>query len=439
MDRLIAKFCGLIEKVMSRAHMGSSLPGKLALKYNSNILKELSEQYKVILVTGTNGKTTTASIIAKIINDAGYAVIHNYTGANMLSGITTLFLKHQNDKVKEFAVVEIDEASVPLYTKLAKADFLVGTNIFIDQLDRYGEIYTTLNKLKTGIKDAQGIKLILNGDEPLFGNFNGHTVFFGFKNNIQDSQEIANVEGQFCVNCGIKYSYEFRTYNHLGDYHCKKCDSKRPHLKYSVKDITLKNENSMTFIINNTFVKTNIGGKYNIYNILSAFATAKEIGIEEKVITKSIESYKPHFGRSEEFEYNGKKIRLSLVKNPVSLNQSFTVSTGDCRKICGCFILNDFEADGIDISWIWDVDLEDNMHKFSHVMVGGTRKHDMALRIRIAGYPVKKLKLIDDMNSVIDYIKRQADCKNLYIFATYTAMFKLRKKLARHKLINHAW
>lgn len=442
MDKVVVKFCRYVQKALSYLHRGSSFPGKLALDYNKRILKELSGQYRVILITGTNGKTTTAGLIAKILRDAGRSVIHNSTGANMLSGVMTLFIQHENDRVKDIAVVEIDEASLPLYTQIAGAEYIVATNIFKDQLDRYGEIYTTSNQLKNGFKDIPGLKMVLNGDEPLFGNVEGKAVYFGFaeKPAFAAGEVKSNVEGQFCILCRDKYLYDYRTYNHLGRYFCRKCGYRRPHLDYYVKDINMGGDSSLSFKINDRIsVKAGLGGVYNIYNILAAFAVTRELGISDEIIVRSIATYEPRFGRAESFIYKGKKIKIILVKNPVSFSQGLRIASLNPGDKCGCFILNDNAADGRDVSWIWDVDFENNLTDYKNIYVAGCRGPDMALRLKIAGYDSRKIEIFDSFKALLKRIKTYDRCSNIYIFATYTAMLELRRLLAKQKLVKHAW
>lgn len=442
MDKVVIKLCKYLQKTLSCLHKGSSFPGKVALQYNNEILRQLSAEYRVILVTGTNGKTTTAGLIAKILKDAGFAVIHNASGANMISGVMTLFLAHENDRDKEFAVVEIDEASLPLYTEIAAAEYIVCTNIFRDQLDRYGEIYTTSRQLKNGMRDIPGIKMVLNGDEPLFGNVEGPATYFGFKEKpgCPVNEEKTNVEGQFCIACREKYFYEFRTYNHLGKYICNNCGYKRPPLSYSAGEIVMPDENRLSFKINDRLqINTNLGGIYNIYNILAAFAITGEIGVQDKLIAKSVEEYEPRFGRAESFIYNGKKIKIMLVKNPVSFNQGLRISANYHQGKCGCFLLNDNAPDGRDVSWIWDVDLESSLTAYRHIFIAGTRASDMALRLKIAGYNEHQIEIFSSFKALVNRIKSYEDCDCIYIFATYSAMLELRRLLARQKLVKHAW
>lgn len=441
MDYLLIKFCKLTYKILTFFHMGSSFPGRIALKINKNVLKKLSDKYHVILVTGTNGKTTTSSILAKILKDAGHSVIHNASGGNMLCSIITLFIAHESDKNKEIAVVEIDEANVPLYTAIANADYIVCTNIFKDQLDRYGEIYTTLNKIKSGIEKRPNIKMVLNGDEPMFGLLEGKRLFYGFENNpYKDTETKSNVEGKLCINCRTKYEYDFYTYNHLGKFYCPKCGYKRPELDYKLSNLNIIDDDHMELEINNDLnISANIGGMYNAYNILAAVSMALEIGVPNDVIEKSMTTYKARFGRTESFNYNGKEIKIILVKNPAGFNQGLMVPTYNREDKCGCFILNDNYADGRDVSWIWDVDFERAFTNYKKLYTAGIRKEDMAIRLDNAGYNIDSSCICSSIEDLVEKIKSEDECKYIYIFATYTSMLQLRKILAKQKIVEYSW
>lgn len=442
MDRIVLGLTRSIERALARFHRGSSLPGKLLLEYNPSMLKKLSDKYRVILVTGTNGKTTSASLLARILADAGHPVIHNATGANLLPGIMTLFIKHEADRDKEFAVVEIDEATLPLYTRTASVEYILGTNLFRDQLDRYGEVYSTLRKIENGIREQPDATVVLNGDEPLFGTIKGKTVYYGFeeKPSYTAIEQQANIEGQYCLVCREKYTYEFRTYSHLGKYQCKKCGYKRPSLKYYAKGIRIEADNGLMFKINDRLpVKAALGGVYNVYNIIGAFTVAREIGVPEDVIVRSIQMFRPRFGRSELFEYGGKTLKIALIKNPVSLNQELRLPFFNDRNKCVCFLLNDLDADGRDVSWIWDVDFENNFKEYRRVFVSGLRKYDMAVRLETAGYATDRMTISKDPQSLIDELIACDECDYYYIFATYTAMLEFRRLLAKKGIVEHAW
>lgn len=438
MDKLIIVLCFILYKVLSVFHMGSSLPGKIAVKLDKNILRTLSKKYKVILITGTNGKTTTTSIIYNIIKNSGRHVISNAEGANMLSGITTLFIRHAWDKEKEFAVVEIDEANVVLYSRISSAEYIICTNIFKDQLDRYGEIYKTYQKIKAGIDNMKGIKVIANADEPLFKDLNG--VYFGFAGSPDcDSEDgsKANTEGEFCIECGERYEYEYKTYGHLGKYSCKKCGHSRPDTKYSVSDVSISDDKHLDFKINDVQIKASLGGVYNIYNILAAYSAVSELDIDQSCVLKSIENFRPKFGRAETFKYNDKNIEIILVKNPVGFNQALKLPQYNKDEKCACFLLNDNSADGKDVSWIWDVDFEKEFTDYKDIFVTGKRKYDMAIRLETAGY--KNMKVFNGIDEMVDFILNYDGCNSIYIFTIYTGMLEIRKSFAKRNIIRYSW
>lgn len=420
---------------------GSSLPGLIAIKFNKNILKELSVKYKVILVTGTNGKTTTTSLITKILKDNGNYVISNTSGSNMLSGIITLFIKHEQDQKKEFAVIEIDEANVCPYSKTSDAEYIVCTNIFRDQLDRFGELYTTINKINQGIDNLKGIKAILCGDEPLFNMVTSEKLYYGFDTEpIDNKEDKSNIEGFFCPKCNHKYEYDFYVYNHLGKYKCESCGYTRPALKYYVSSIDKMEDNYMEFLVDNTIlIKANMGGLYNIYNIMSAYSIASELGVSIFNIVTSIENYKPQFGRNEVIIFLNKELKLMLVKNPVGFDQNLRLQGQNYKKKYCCIILNDDFADGKDISWIWDVDFENNFANYEEIYVSGSRSEDMAIRLTTAGYDKNIIKIYKNIYSVIKKLKTCEENSCIYVYATYTSMIAFRKYLAKEKIVNHSW
>lgn len=441
MNVIFIKLCRFLTFTLELMHRGSSLPGLLALKFNKNILKVLSDKYRVILVTGTNGKTTTTSLISRILVDGGYSVISNTTGANMLSGIITLFIKHENDFKKEFAVIEIDEANVPLYSSIGSAEYIVCTNIFKDQLDRFGEIYTTMSKIKKGIDGLRGIKLVVAGDEPLFNFTYENKVYYGFETApINNEEDKSNIEGLYCPKCNSKYIYEFYTYNHLGKYKCENCGYSRPMLKYGVSKILKMKDNYIEFLIDdNVLIKSNLSGLFSIYNIMSAYALTRELGVNIQIITKSIEDYKPQFGRHETIKFFNKEIKLILVKNPVGFNESLKLSELNSNKKYSCFILSDNFADGKDVSWIWDVDFENIILNNEEIFVSGLRCDDMAIRLVMAGYDGNKILIERNFHFLIEKLKTCSENSCIYIYATYTAMIEFRKYLAKEKIVRHSW
>lgn len=424
---------------------GTTFPGKVALKIDRNILKKVSQGYKVVLVTGTNGKTTTTSMIYNIAKEDGKKVITNNTGANLFPGIVTTFIdnyKFFSKTEDSYAIIEVDEANLKYITKYITPEIITVTNLFRDQLDRYGEVYTTLNKILEGITLTKDTTLVLNGDESLLGNLElpNKTVFYGFNAKINEDTKIdVNADAKFCKFCKAPYEYNHITYNHLGDFYCTGCGFKRAELKYAVNEILDLSPDSSTVKINNLDIEVSQSGVYNIYNALCAFAITKELGVKDESIIKSLENQDSSFGRQESLNIDGKEVKIILVKNPAGYNQALDTLCLNKESFSCAFLLNDNYADGTDVSWIWDVDFEKlNNLNIDEVFISGLRCYDMAVRLKIAGLDEDKFIIETEFENLTSKIK-ESDNNKIYILATYTAMINYRKHLYSKGYIKKLW
>lgn len=425
---------------------GSTFPGTVALKFNKNILKEVSKGYKVILVTGTNGKTTTTSMISNIFREKGYRVITNSTGANLYRGIVTCFVDNykffNNKNEKSLAIIEVDEANVKFVTDHITPEVITITNLFRDQLDRYGEVYTTLDKILEGIVKVPSTKLVLNGDDSLFGKLDvpNETIYYGFNKGLNDETAIdVNADAKFCKCCKAPYQYNFITYNHLGDYYCPNCGYKRPSLKYSVNEILDVTPDSSTVVINDTKLTISQSGLYNVYNGLCAYSIGSELGVDGETIGKSLSKQDSSFGRQEEIVIGDKRAKIILVKNPAGYNQALETLCLNKEEFSTLFMLNDNYADGRDVSWIWDVDFEKlSTLPIKDVFISGTRLYDMAVRLQTAGLNSSSFIVEKDYEALTEKIKN-ASTDRIYILATYTAMINYRKHLHSKGYIKKLW
>lgn len=440
---LSAKFTLFLTKTILKG--GTTFPGRVALKIDKNILSKISKGYKVILVTGTNGKTTTTSMIYNIIKESGHPVITNNTGANLFPGIVTTFVDSFKfgSKVKDnYAVIEVDEANLKYITEYITPEVITVTNLFRDQLDRYGEVYTTLNKILEGIYNVPETTLILNGDESLLGKLDlkNPVHFYGFDKAVNDNKTIEiNADAKFCKFCKTPYEYNFVTYNHLGDFYCPNCGYKRSDLMYAVTDIIDINADKSTVKFNDLEVSINQSGTYNIYNGLCAYSIAKELGIADSAIKKSLENQSSSFGRQETINIEGKDVKIFLVKNPAGYNQSLDTICLNKEKFAAAFLLNDNYADGQDVSWIWDVDFEKLTEtNIDEVYISGLRAYDMAVRLKTAGLNPNKFVIEEQYEALTEAIKN-GRCDKLYILATYTAMINYRKYLHSKGYIKNLW
>lgn len=384
-------------------------------------------------------------MITNVLMEKGFNVITNSTGANMLPGIVSCFIsnyKFNNKAQEKYAVIEVDEANVKFITEYITPEVITITNLFRDQLDRYGEVYTTLNKIMEGIVKVPESTLVLNGDESLLGNLDirNPIVYYGFTmSNITNKEIDINADAKFCKVCKSPYKYNFITYNHLGDFYCDNCGYSRPLLTYRVESIISASSESSSFKINNTVFNINQGGVYNIYNALCAYAVCKELNIEDEYILSSFSNQSSSFGRQEIINIGSKKVKIILVKNPAGYNQAIDTVMLNDSSASAAFLLNDNYADGTDISWIWDVNFEKlTSLNLKEIFIGGDRLYDMAVRLKIAGLDKDTLQLKDSYEQLTEGLsKSTADIT--YIFATYTAMINYRKYLHSKGYIEKLW
>lgn len=421
-------------------NQGTNLAGKIVRKIYRRILTELAENIDgpTIVVTGTNGKTTTTNMIAEIIKQNHAAYIHNRAGANMINGITTAFIEKSNllgTRHFDYALLETDEANVPLLLKELKVDYILITNFFRDQLDRYGELDHTINVIKDAVKDTD-IELILNADDPLMVHFQNQTGlkcwYYGFEETRYDTIEgAASREGRFCVLCGQELNYSRYHYAQLGNFECSRCHSHNPRPHFFASELDMSPAINMK--INEMEIKSPYQGFYNAYNVLAAVAFTNIIGIPADVIQTAMAGFSPRAGRMETFAINGKKTILILVKNPTGLNQSLTMLASDTTEKNLFIALNDNAADGRDISWIWDADVEPVTQPaavIKQIVCSGQRSGDIAVRIKYTGFDPQRITIKTSLQEGVETAV-YGECQAAYILSTYTALFKCRKILVK--------
>lgn len=410
---------------------GGTWPGEAASLVSPDLLKKLAGQIKkgIIIVAGTNGKTTTSLFIKNILEEKGFRVIHNATGANLLNGITSSLIEHASwtAKIKaDFAVFEIDENSLPLFLKEITPGVIVCLNLFRDQLDRYGEVDVIAEKWQKAFKNLPStVTIALNSDDPLMSflgeNIHANKIYFGVEKNQTKKTKLEHAtDSIFCLKCGSRLNYELIYYSHLGKWSCQKCG-----FRWTKPDIS-------------TF-KSSLPGFYNLYNAQAAAAAAKSVGIEEKIIRNALNKTVAAFGRQEDFEIKGKKIKVFLSKNPAGFNESLkTVREMKIKNLL--VILNDNIPDGRDISWIWDVDFE-NIASGVRIFVSGSRAFEMALRIKYSRqYPEENQNMVSIINENIaltltqslEYLPKN---ETLFILPTYSGMLEVRKIITGRKIL----
>lgn len=418
---------------------GSSLPGKIAKKMDPAILGELAEGYDVIVITGTNGKTTTTALTRDIFSTT-YPVLSNPTGSNMEQGIIAAFLDRKRRKEKKFAILEVDEASLRYVTEYVKPKLIVITNIFRDQMDRYGEIYTTYNFILEAAKKSPETPLLVNGDLPLFAKneLKNPRLYYGFANEDKetDLHAFINSDGILCPVCDHVLHYHMITYSSLGDYFCPNCGFTRPKLNYEVTAVKELTTTSSSFEIDGKPFKIPVAGQYNLYNALTAYAIARYFGFDVDTIQDSIAHASRTFGRQEVIKIGEHELIINLMKNPVGFNQLVDILGLEEDDFTLVSILNDRPADGQDVSWIWDGEFERlaQQEQIKKTYYGGLRQEDLRKRLVVSGFDEQALEPFDDIEGAIQAIQ-EAPTQKVYLLATYTAMLNLRKALAEHHYI----
>ena len=414
---------------------GTSIIGKIVLKICPDFLAHTNKYIGTkINVTGTNGKTTTSGLVSHLLSGSGNSVINNALGANMIQGVVNALAVDLNPLKKyQYSVIESDEAFLEVIYDKFEADYLLVTNLFRDQLDRYGELATTKKFIQNGIDLKPNLTLVLNADDPLVSSFIGgrEHIFYGVESvNYADGLEQNNskTEEAFnCPKCGKPLKYEKKFYAQQGHYYCD-CGYKRPEPKYKA-DVTLYKTHSVLNVNGDEF-EVPLIGLFNAYNALGAIALCRELGIEVKDIQKNLKTFRVAFGRSEVKYLNGKRTLIQLIKNPIGANEVLKTIDLDSNLL---IIINDNYADGRDVSWLWDAEFEEVGGNKNEIVVSGTRANDMALRLKYAGIGVNKIKVISDIEKAVDYVAKSAD-NNITILPTYTALLKLDKmKSLKHR------
>ena len=438
--------CRIVHFVLQKMGRGATtLPGRIALKVRRNVLADLSKNVKVIIVTGTNGKTTSCRIIEEGLKTAGKTYFINKSGANLITGITSSFIMNSTVFGKnkyEYAIVECDENAFREVSRYIRCDVVLVTNVFRDQLDRYGEVTHTLNAIKESVKNLPNATVCLDADCSLTYSMSreipNKIITFGvdvpFDNNSK-APEIS--DAKYCIFCKNEYEYTYHTYGHLGGFSCSHCGYSRPKVDFAVRSVEeLKPNHSIvvaSFNGNESIVKVNIGGAYNVYNAIGCAAGLSALGINEKDIISSLESFSGAFGRMEQFTSGDNKINIILVKNPAGFSQTMNFLKSIDDDFTLILSLNDNAADGRDISWIWDVDFSDIFKKSNvkDVYVTGKRCYDMAIRVKYEGVGNREIKVIENENydKLVDIAVSQG--RDVYIVPTYTSMMTMRPTIAK--------
>lgn len=421
--------------LLSLLGRGGSLPGQIGLKLDGQILQKIKYPKEIILVTGTNGKTTTTNMVYRLMQKKYKHVICNVRGDNLLVGIAALFLRNTKMNLQvdaDCAVIEVDELNVPHVLKRVPVTKVLINNFFRDQLDRAGEMESVVGKVSKALEDFHG-DLILNADDPNVVRLadtskQAHVYFFGVDKN-SESKEISNEasEGKFCFRCNHQLEYAYYQYSHIGHFACPNCGFGHNERYVQASDVNL---DTQSFVVENTVFHAPQDALYAIYNATGLIALAKLMDIPFASVQELLKNFELKDGRMESFNI-GRNVLLNLVKNPTGANEVMKYIMRDPEDKDIVIVLNDNDQDGTDVSWIWDAhfDLLVDTHT-KHIICAGKRAYDMALRLKYEGYE-GNLIVSESLEGSIDELKKLDD--HAYVIATYTALQSMRKILRRNE------
>ena len=410
---------------------GSTWPGHVAMEINPRFVRQVLKKnpnLKIVIIAGTNGKTTTSSMLQKILEESNLKVFRNEAGANLLNGMASSIIANTNLTGRlsfDVAIFEVDERNVSLALKEVNPHSVLLLNIFRDQLDRYGEVNQVLKDWREALSDIDSNTfLFTNGDDPalsfLTQNTKLKTYYFGVNEKLMKKDKVEHdVDFIYCPNCQTKLGYKKISYSHMGKFKCPKCGFTNPKTKaFSTLPHPLL-------------------GNYNIYNAnAAALVASKSFDISFVKIRKALNGFKPAFGRQEIIKYKGRNIFVLLSKNPAGFNQSIDAIRRLNKKGNILLALNDQIPDGRDVSWIWDVDFE-NLPKNSKIFISGDRAYDMALRIKYSSMIHDSGFMIhEELKEAVEHLISETNPnKTLFILPTYSAMLETRKILLGRRLL----
>jgi UDP-N-acetylmuramyl tripeptide synthase len=438
----VARAAGALSRRTGRG--GTSLPGKVLLRLEPHAIRDLSARLErgSAVISATNGKTTTAAMVAAILERTGATLVHNRAGANMAGGVASALLAGRGDT----GLFEVDEFWLDRVVPELEPRVVLLANLFRDQLDRYGELETIADRW-ADVVTATSAHLVLNADDPTvadLGRDAGERVtFFGVDDDGVALPGLPHAsDAKHCRRCGRPYVYDAVFLGHLGRYHCPSGHSTRPEPQVAAEDVVLEGVRAARFVLRTPEgrrpVALPLPGLYNVYNALAAAALALRLGAGPDDVVAGLEAVSPAFGRAETVRLDGRELSILLVKNPAGANEvvrTLALEPGE-QDVLG--VLNDRTADGRDVSWVWDADFEVLAPRVRRAVCSGTRAPELAVRLKYAGVPEDRLVVEPDLPRALDLAVAGGEGP-VYAIPTYTAMLDLRAELVRRGAASSSW
>jgi UDP-N-acetylmuramyl tripeptide synthase len=439
-----ARAVGALSRLTGRGG-GTTVPGKLLWKLDPGAIDRLAARLPQgsVLVSATNGKTTTAAMAAEILRPR-LTVAHNDSGANLVSGIASTLLRSNG---AELGLFEVDEGALPEVAARVRPRALCLGNLFRDQLDRYGELELIGERWRAVVDELPGARLALNGDDPQLGALarDREALVFGLDDRRWARPSLQHAaDSKYCVACGTPYEYAAAYIGHLGDYRCPACGLARPPLDVSAREVELNGLESAAFTLvtenGERRVRLRVPGLYNVYNALAAAALALSLDVALDDVVAGLERFAAAFGRFERITVGERTLLMLLIKNPAGANEAIRTLVEGRRPRLAVIALNDAIADGKDVSWIWDVDFEPLLDGLERVVATGERAAELALRCKYAGFDPDRIEMIPSLERALDRgLEATEPGGELPVLPTYTAMLALRKLVADRGYVRPYW
>ncbi|MGE5594995.1 MAG: MurT ligase domain-containing protein [Hyphomicrobiales bacterium] len=446
---------GFVTRALGRGG-GTALPGLVAERLDPRVVAHLGQQLGRgrVLITGTNGKTTTARILARMLTEAGQPFVHNREGSNLMRGLASTLVAIAGPTgaipraQRTLGLFEVDEATLPAAARALAPRALAFTNLFRDQLDRYGEVDTVAGFWREALANSpRDATLVLNADDPSVADlelaWDGPIHWFGLDDPAFATDFAGAFDARWCGRCGGSFAYDRRYFAHIGYWRCTGCGRARPQPATSGSAIRLGLDSASFAAAGLGELTMPLTGAYNVYNALAAIALGRVLGLPDDALRAGVANVRAAFGRQEVTELEGRKLRLLLAKNPAGANQVLrllaAVAADQGNKLRVALLLNDRFADGHDVSWIWDTDYELLDGLVGTAWAAGDRAEDMALRLKYAGWP-EPAAVVREPAALLDAVLRDtAPGDQVFVVPTYTAMLDLRQELQRRGAVGEFW
>ena len=447
-----AKLAGAATRAAGRGG-GTSLPGRMLLRMQPDAIAQLAGRLPggSIVISATNGKTTTAAMASAVLERTGTRLVHNRAGANMAGGVASALLDaaHVGGQMDgDTGLFEVDEFWLPRVADALHPRALLLGNLFRDQLDRYGELDAIADRWAAVVAaQPAGTKLVLNADDPLVADLGttSEPVYFGIDDDRLALPALQHAaDSKHCRRCGHAYVYDAAYLGHLGRYHCPNCGAHRPEPQVVARDVELHGVRSARFALHTPVGQAEVDlplpGLYNVYNAVGAAALGFALDVPLDDVVAGLEAVAPAFGRAEVVQAGGRDLVLLLVKNPAGANEVLRTLVLENGQLDLLGLLNDRTADGHDVSWVWDADFELLAPRLRTMTCGGTRAAELAVRMKYAGADPETLRVEHELERALDAALAGGDpARPLYALPTYTALLELRELLVRRGLTSRYW